>query len=35
MGYKVQFLEFVEVKKGLNFLETRQGVLFLILEVQN
>jgi hypothetical protein len=35
LGYNAQFLEFVEMKKGLQFLETRKGVLFLVSEVQS
>ncbi len=35
LGYKTQLLKFVEVSKGLWFLEIKQGVLFLVLEVQS
>jgi len=35
LEYKALFLEFVEMKKRFQFLETKQGVLFQILEVQN
>ncbi len=35
MEYKALFLEFMEVIKSFQFVETRQGILFLILEVQN
>jgi hypothetical protein len=35
LEYKALFVEFVEVIKGFQFLEARQGFLFLILEVQN
>ncbi len=35
MEYKAQLLEFVEVKIGLQFLERKQDVLFLVLEAQN
>ncbi len=35
LEYKALFLELVEMKKGVQFLETRQGVLFQVLKVQN
>lgn len=35
LGYKAQVLDFVEVRKGLWFLETKQGFLFLVLKAQN
>jgi hypothetical protein len=35
LGYKAQLLEFVELKIGLQFLEKKQDVLFLMLEAQN
>jgi hypothetical protein len=35
LGYNAQFLEFVEVKKGFQFLEIRKDVLFLVSEAQS
>jgi hypothetical protein len=35
LGYNAQFFEFVEVKEGLQFFETRKGVLFLVSEAQS
>jgi hypothetical protein len=35
LGYNTQLLEFVEAKKGLQFFETRKGVLFVVLDAQS